>query len=340
MAKKSKDSFFLAVELYNKPTISMRTESFLFFICTAWEMLFKAYLLKSGKKITYRDARTGRQKTITLHEAMTQVINDERDVTRKNLDVIIGLRNSSQHFIIPEYATMMNSLFLANVIQFPVKAKEYLEIDVLDGFPVDFLTLFVPSQKHTDVEIMTKYGKDVARHYASTEKYVSKVMAENSCGGIVDSKLAIAYNITARRVNNPNDADITIAMTPSSMAEAREVKVPYDSSKNCPLSTNMVVKMVRDRLETEKLEFDPISPSAKKYFNANTLSLYIKARNIKDDLRLCFVHEVKGPKGDEIVRYAYSVELVERIVGEVRSDKNIFKNMSNISAKKPQNHNC
>lgn len=42
MLEKSQESFLLAIETYNKPTIKFRVEGFCFFICHAWEMVLKA----------------------------------------------------------------------------------------------------------------------------------------------------------------------------------------------------------------------------------------------------------------------------------------------------------
>ena len=36
---KSEEAFLMAIEIYNKPTISYRLEGFAFFICNAWELL-------------------------------------------------------------------------------------------------------------------------------------------------------------------------------------------------------------------------------------------------------------------------------------------------------------
>ena len=43
---KAKEAFLLAIEVYNKPTIRYRVEGFSFFICNAWELMLKAYMIK------------------------------------------------------------------------------------------------------------------------------------------------------------------------------------------------------------------------------------------------------------------------------------------------------
>ncbi len=46
LTNKSIEAFLLAIEIFNKPTIQYRVEGFGFFICNAWELMLKAYLIK------------------------------------------------------------------------------------------------------------------------------------------------------------------------------------------------------------------------------------------------------------------------------------------------------
>ena len=54
LLEKSKEAFSMAIELYNKPTIRYRVEGFAIFICNAWELMLKAYLIvKEGEDSIY-----------------------------------------------------------------------------------------------------------------------------------------------------------------------------------------------------------------------------------------------------------------------------------------------
>lgn len=49
---KSIESFLMAIEVYNKPTIHYRIEGFSMFICNAWELLLKAHMMNTqGGKV-------------------------------------------------------------------------------------------------------------------------------------------------------------------------------------------------------------------------------------------------------------------------------------------------
>jgi hypothetical protein len=46
LLQKAKDSALLAVEFYNKPAVSFKSEGFITMMCIAWTSLFHAYFLK------------------------------------------------------------------------------------------------------------------------------------------------------------------------------------------------------------------------------------------------------------------------------------------------------
>ena len=51
LVDKSIEAFIMGLEIYNKPTIKYRIESFSFFICNAWELMLKAEMLNRNQSI-------------------------------------------------------------------------------------------------------------------------------------------------------------------------------------------------------------------------------------------------------------------------------------------------
>ena len=108
--KSKKKSFAMAIELYNKPTIKYRVEGFSLFVCNAWELMLKAYLLKTKgpESIYYKD---NKNRTISLENAIKEVFTNNKDPLRINLEKIVELRNTSTHFITEEYEMVYVPLF-------------------------------------------------------------------------------------------------------------------------------------------------------------------------------------------------------------------------------------
>lgn len=114
---KAIEAFLLAIEIYNKPTIKYRVEGFSFFIINAWELLLKSYIIRrDGNKAIYYKDNHGR--TLSLENCIKKVFTNEKDPLRINLERIIELRNTSTHFITPEYESLYLPLFQANVDNF------------------------------------------------------------------------------------------------------------------------------------------------------------------------------------------------------------------------------
>lgn len=102
LLEKSQEAFIVGIELYNKPTIKYRVEGFSFFICNAWELMLKAYLIKrDGEESIYYS--NDKKRTKTLFNCIEQVFTNKKDPLRMNLEQIIDLRNTSTHFITEEY---------------------------------------------------------------------------------------------------------------------------------------------------------------------------------------------------------------------------------------------
>ena len=51
LLSKSEEAYLMSIEIINKPTINYRTEGFCFFICNAWELLLKAFIINKAKDI-------------------------------------------------------------------------------------------------------------------------------------------------------------------------------------------------------------------------------------------------------------------------------------------------
>lgn len=82
---KSQEAFIVAIELYNKPTIKYRVEGFSFFICNAWELMLKAYMIKKdgNNSIYYKD---NPNRTITLENCISKIFTNNKDPLRINLE--------------------------------------------------------------------------------------------------------------------------------------------------------------------------------------------------------------------------------------------------------------
>ena len=139
---KSIESFLMAIEVYNKPTIHYRIEGFSMFICNAWELLLKAHMMNTQgeRSIYYKD---NPNRTLSLENCIEKVFTNRKAPLRLNLEKIIELRNTSTHFITEEYEMVYVPLFQSCVFNYTEKLHDFFGIEANKYVPQNFLTLTV-----------------------------------------------------------------------------------------------------------------------------------------------------------------------------------------------------
>lgn len=113
---KAKESALLAVEIYNKPSISFKSGGYITLMIIAWTALFHAYFFKKKIKPYYRNGRrfetikealpTGKKiysyKHWDISDCIKQYFRDKTEPSRINIEFFIPLRNMIEHRNMPE----------------------------------------------------------------------------------------------------------------------------------------------------------------------------------------------------------------------------------------------
>ena len=179
MINKSKEAFSLAIEIYNKPTIKYRVEGFAFFICNAWELMLKAYLIKkNGYNSIYYKNKPDR--TISLSECIKRIFTNNKDPLRLNLEKIIELRDTSTHFITEEYEMVYVILFQSCILNFNEKMMAFHNVDMTEIIPQNFLTLSVSLQALEDNKIVGKYPEEIANKFLENKNKIEDLSINNN----------------------------------------------------------------------------------------------------------------------------------------------------------------
>ena len=81
LLEKSTEAFYLAIELYNKPTLKYRVEGFSHFICNAWELMLKSHMIKTlGENSIYY--KNNPQRTLSLENCIQKIFTNNKDPLR------------------------------------------------------------------------------------------------------------------------------------------------------------------------------------------------------------------------------------------------------------------
>lgn len=137
LLQKAKDSALLAIEYYNKPAVSFKSEGFIVMMCIAWTAFFHAYFLKKKVKPWYRKKESGKKprfehvierldgkeikdkKWWDLNKCIKEFFKEEdNNPVRKNIEFISGLRNLIVHRHLPELDASIYAECQACVLNF------------------------------------------------------------------------------------------------------------------------------------------------------------------------------------------------------------------------------
>lgn len=95
--KSSIESAMLAIEVYNKPLVTFKSESFIVLMCIAWTKALHAYLRKNKQSIYSTDNLQGKlPKTLSLRESICK-IEILSQAVRNNLEFFIEIRDQIVH---------------------------------------------------------------------------------------------------------------------------------------------------------------------------------------------------------------------------------------------------
>ena len=307
LLEKSKEAFIMAIEIYNKPTIKYRVEGFSFFICNAWELMLKAYMIeKFGiSSIYYND---NKNRTITLEKCLQKIITNNKAPVRNNLAKIIELRNISTHFITEEYEMVYIPLFQACVLNFVEKIKEYHNIDMTEIIPQNFLTLAVSMKALDESVIRAKYPEEIVSKLISKNDELKPIIEENNQNFAIKIEhlhfITKDKNVATSKVYIDNTAEMGVKII-------KQLKDPNDTHK---YTMKSLLKEVNKRLQSEHIEF---------IINQYIFQLFTKVYNIKDNEKYCYIHKQYSQPN-----YTYSLQVVELIFGEIKKDpNNIVENL-------------
>lgn len=304
LIEKSKEAFLMAIEIYNKPTIKYRVEGFSFFICNAWELMLKAYLIqKNGEpSIYYKNGRT-----LSLEACIKKVFTNNKDPLRKNLESIIDLRNTATHFITEDYEQIYAPLFQANIINFVNKANKLVGIDVTEKIDQHFLSLSVSVDQLDDNVVKSRYSPYIAKQIFKQKKRITDI--DKAEGSSTSYRIPIDHRIYITK--NKKDADFIVSIAKNSDSQVKIIQKIQDPKNTHPFSYNAIVTQVCNRLEAKHITLTCNNEKVK--FNKYYLGLFIKFYNIKSNVK--FAYNIKYGHNDGL--YTYSQSFIEFITSKL-----------------------
>ena len=305
LVDKAKEAFLMAIEIYNKPSIRYRLEGFSFFICNAWELMLKAYLIeRDGESAIYYPDKPNR--TISLENCIQKVFTNEKAPLRKNLEKVVELRNTSTHFITEEYEALYVPLLQACVFNFVDKMADFHHADMTEIIPENFITLSVRLKSLNETEIRAKYSEQVAEKILSAQRTIEPMIDEENSSFAI--RVEHYHYATKNRAESTEQYHIE-KEAKEGVRIIKELKDPNDTHKYNMKALNQEINKRLKKDGITMLDANGL-PAVFNQYHFGLFNSYFK---IKENERFCYAYQVSTQP-----QYSYSQQAIGFIFDEIK----------------------
>jgi len=324
LLKKSSDNMLLAIELYNRPSLVNKLDSFTMLFCCAWEQLLKAIIIENdGEKAIYkRPDNTGIKKTISLRECLPKVFSSEDNI-KLNIEAITDLRDQAVHLLMPELQGVASRIFQSGILNYSSKFEEFSEVQFINSSQGGMISL-VADFKTPPIAIMkSAYGSAAEEILTLAEKMSQSIDDTN------DMEFAIPLNVELSFTKKNDDGSQVILTKADQGAEglkkALVIHKAIGADKTHPYLEKDAIKKVQDAL-VEKFTHEKLSRCLVKFTN-----------DIPQFNKHCFqsvIHkELWKTSNNEYHHYVeklnahlYSEKAINKIVAKITTNDDYLKN--------------
>ena len=314
LVDKSQEAFLLAVELYNRPTIKYHVEGCAFFLCNACELMLKAYLVKrDGSDAIYYPKS---DRTLSLEDCLRRVFTNSSDPLRRNMEKVIEVRNTSTHFIVPEYESFYAPLLQASVENFDEQMGRLLGVEISDRIPENYLMLSVRRGSVDEDECRGRYDPRVL------DRMLERMEGIRTTEDELDNRRFACTYVAELRVTKRKNADLTLRISNDGRAPVAMVKTLVEAKNKYPYRPRSVVKEICQRIKRDGIVLmqggvDAATRTKSGHpFNMYMLGLFISYYSMKGDARYAYDASMEG----ENPSYIYSQQAVDLIWEKIKED--------------------
>lgn len=304
---KSIDAFMLAIEIYNKPTITYRLDSFIILLSNAWDNVMKVKLIKDNgiDSIYYSD---NKYKTLPISKLLNKVYNNKNNPIYQNLAFLIKLRDTASHFVIPELNDELFPIFQANITNYTEFMFEFFNINISNKFNFKFMSFMIDTNSSNENQIIRTYGNSISEYFKKIIFETSEAIEQNS-----NFKFSNNINVNLVLTKKAENTDITAFIDKNSKQGVTLVKDIKNPNDYYSLSPKQICKKINKKLENENINCK---------INVYSLNLIVDHYSLKSNNNYYFFYKL--PK-----RWGCNISLVNFIFEVIKSDINIIEKIKN-----------
>ena len=252
LAERSRENMVLGLELYNRPSLKNRVDSFVVLFCIAWEQLLKAKIIETkSENAIFKSSKKNRpRETIGLADCLSVSFPKKGDGIRQNIDLIKTLRDKAVHLLVPEIQAVLSQICQAGVINFARVFSEVTSTPFLSSDGVGLLTLVGDMRKPTVASLQDTYGKNIG---SEINALISDL--DNSIAQSKTKYYSIPIRHTLMIAKDPEDTNLKMSLTDSDK-HTMIVEKPVDPNISHPYLQSAAIEKVITELETQLSQED------------------------------------------------------------------------------------
>ena len=255
LLKKSREAALAAVQIFNNPNVTFKSETYVVLMIIAWTYLLHAYF--RGKKVDYRyftqeekRKRYDRTKNGAFkHWELERCINDkqcplEREVVQ-NLRFLIGLRHEIEHQMTTRIDDLLSARFQACCINYHDAVVSFFgeEHGIAKHLAV---SLQFSSLSREQIDTLEQQA-GLPRHI---KQYIEGFDGALSADEFASPKFAYRVIFVPKTANHPNQADQVITFVKADSETAKSANAAYavirETERPKWLPSQIVAKMKAD----------------------------------------------------------------------------------------------
>jgi hypothetical protein len=232
LLKKSKEAALAAVQIFNNPNITFKSESFIVLMNIAWTYLLHAYYKKNSIEYRYFEQRGKRKKFDTTrhgaykHWELERCINDSNNPldkdTSNNLKFLIGLRHEIEHQMTSKIDDLLSARFQASCLNYNEYIKRLFDdtegIEKYLSFSLQFSS--ISTEQKELLEEHTELPANILGYISAFDEYLSDEEYSSP-------KYAYRILFVPKTANHKGQADKVIEFVKSDSALAEKVNADY-----------------------------------------------------------------------------------------------------------------
>lgn len=247
---KSREAALAAVQIFNSPLITLKSEIFIVLMNIAWTYLLHAYYRKHRIEYRYYTQNAKRRRFDTTksgahkHWELERCINDPQSPvdkdTANNLRFLIGIRHEIEHQMTSRLDSSLSAKFQACCLNY----NEYVKRLCGDSHGID---------KHLAFSLQfSSISREQAATLPSPEQMPSHIKAfvegfEGALSEVEFNSPRFAYRVlfVAKTANHKGQADQVIEFVKANSALAQDVNKAYTVIKETERPKHLPSKIVR-----------------------------------------------------------------------------------------------